>query len=90
MPRSPSTSSAATAEPAFRDVINRNGALRLLAQQIFSRSAGAPLIGGNSIELLIDGRANYDAWLSATQTARPNDRGVLYGLDAGLFNLPPS
>ena len=34
-----------------------------------SRAAGAPLLGGNSLELLIDAAAHYDAWLRAIRTA---------------------
>jgi cardiolipin synthase len=44
--------------------------LRVLAEQAFSRAAGAPLIGGNAVELLIDARANFDAWLAAIRSAR--------------------
>jgi cardiolipin synthase len=47
-----------------------NAPLRLLAQQAFSRVAGAPLIVGNQVELLIDARANFDAWLEAIGGAR--------------------
>jgi cardiolipin synthase A/B len=47
-----------------------NAPLRLLAQQAFSRVAGAPLIVGNQVELLIDARANFDAWLEAISGAR--------------------
>ncbi|OOG46687.1 cardiolipin synthase B [Rhodanobacter sp. C01] len=43
---------------------------RLLAQQALSRTAGAPLLGGNSAELLIDAAAHYDAWLAAIRGAR--------------------
>ncbi|MDE2249115.1 MAG: cardiolipin synthase B [Xanthomonadaceae bacterium] len=43
---------------------------RLLAEQAFSRAAGAPLLGGNAVELLIDGAAHYDAWLAAIRAAR--------------------
>ncbi len=43
---------------------------RLFAQQALSRAAGAPLIEGNAIELLIDAQANYDAWLAAIRGAR--------------------
>ena len=43
---------------------------RLLAEQAFSRAAGAPLVGGNTLELLIDAAANYDAWLKAIRGAR--------------------
>ncbi len=44
--------------------------MRLLAAQAFSRAAGAPLIAGNAVELLIDGRANFDAWLAAIRAAK--------------------
>jgi cardiolipin synthase len=47
-----------------------NAPLRLLGQQAFSRVAGAPLIPGNHVELLIDARANFDAWLEAIQGAQ--------------------
>jgi len=42
---------------------------RLLAEQAFSRAAGAPLINGNAVELLIDAAANYAAWLAAIRGA---------------------
>src|SRR5882724_6915592 len=44
--------------------------LRLLAEQAFSRTAGAPLIGGNALELLIDAAAHFDAWLKAIRGAQ--------------------
>jgi cardiolipin synthase len=47
-----------------------NASLRLLAQQAFSRVAGAPLIPGNRVDLLIDARANFDAWLEAIRGAQ--------------------
>ncbi|WP_437566049.1 phospholipase D-like domain-containing protein [Sorangium sp. So ce542] len=47
-----------------------NAPLRAVARQTFSRVAGAPLIGGNRVDLLIDGRANFDAWLAAIRAAR--------------------
>ena len=43
---------------------------QLLADQAFSRTAGAPLVGGNSVRLLKDGRENYDAWLDAIRGAQ--------------------
>jgi cardiolipin synthase len=43
---------------------------RLLAEQALSRAAGAPLLGGNSVELLIDAAAHYEAWLKAIRAAR--------------------
>lgn len=44
-------------------------AIRSLANQAFSRAAGAPLIGGNRIRLLKDARENYPAWLDAIKAA---------------------
>jgi cardiolipin synthase A/B len=44
-------------------------AMRLLADQTFSRVAGAPLIGGNSLRLLKDAKENYPAWLDAIESA---------------------
>jgi cardiolipin synthase A/B len=43
---------------------------RLLAEQALSRAAGAPLLGGNSVELLIDAAAHYAAWLKSIRGAR--------------------
>jgi cardiolipin synthase A/B len=43
---------------------------RLLAEQALSRAAGAPLLGGNSVELLIDAPAHYEAWLKSIRAAR--------------------
>jgi len=42
---------------------------RALAEQVFSRAAGAPLVGGNSIRLLIDAKENYPAWLDRLESA---------------------
>jgi cardiolipin synthase len=44
--------------------------LRALADQAFSRAAGAPLIAGNSVRLLKDARENYPAWLAAIGAAQ--------------------
>jgi cardiolipin synthase len=44
--------------------------MRQLADQAFSRAAGAPLVGGNSVRLLIDAKENYPAWLEAIANAR--------------------
>ena len=44
--------------------------LRLLAEQALSRAAGAPLLGGNALELLIDAAAHFDAWLQAIRGAQ--------------------
>ncbi|MEO8465676.1 MAG: phospholipase D-like domain-containing protein [Gammaproteobacteria bacterium] len=43
---------------------------RALANQAFSRAAGAPLIAGNSIRLLKNAQENYPAWLDAIRAAR--------------------
>jgi cardiolipin synthase A/B len=42
---------------------------RELADQAFSRAAGAPLVEGNSVRLLIDARENYPAWFDAIRNA---------------------
>ncbi|HEY6559575.1 MAG TPA: phospholipase D-like domain-containing protein [Polyangiaceae bacterium] len=44
--------------------------LRELADRMFSRAAGAPLIGGNQVRLLEDGSENYPAWLAAIRAAK--------------------
>jgi cardiolipin synthase len=44
--------------------------LRPIAEQAFARTAGAPLIEGNSVLLLKDARENYPAWLDAIQRAK--------------------
>ena len=43
---------------------------QLLADQAFSRTAGAPLVGGNAVRLLKDGSENYPAWLDAIRSAQ--------------------
>lgn len=45
-------------------------AVRAIADQAFSRAAGAPLIRGNSVRLLIDAKENYPAWLESISSAR--------------------
>ena len=44
--------------------------LRTIAEQAFSRAAGAPLVSGNQIRLLKDAQENYPAWLEALASAR--------------------
>ena len=44
--------------------------LRILADQAFSRTAGAPLVQGNEIKLLRDARENYPAWMEAIGSAQ--------------------
>lgn len=43
--------------------------LRALADQAFSRAAGAPLIGGNRVRVLRDAAENYPAWEQAIEAA---------------------
>jgi cardiolipin synthase len=46
-----------------------NHSIRILADQAFSRTAGAPLIPGNSVRILKDATENYPAWLAAIESA---------------------
>jgi cardiolipin synthase len=43
---------------------------RVLADQAFSRAAGAPLVPGNDVRLLKDAQENYPAWLEAIGSAQ--------------------
>ena len=52
-----------------RDRLTRPS-VRELADQAFSRAAGAPLIEGNSVILLKDAQENYPAWLNAIHAAK--------------------
>jgi len=45
-------------------------AIRRLGDQLFSRTAGAPLVRGNAVRLLRDAAENYPAWLAAIRSAR--------------------
>jgi cardiolipin synthase len=42
----------------------------VIADQAFSRAAGAPLVHGNGVRILKDGAENYPAWLAAIADAR--------------------
>jgi cardiolipin synthase len=44
--------------------------IRTLADQAFSRAAGAPLIRGNYVQLLRNAEENYPAWLDAIHAAK--------------------
>src|SRR5688572_18045741 len=44
--------------------------VRSLADQAFSRAAGAPLVHGNGVRLLKDAAENYPAWLQAIAAAK--------------------
>lgn len=65
--RQASSEQAQSIRPAPR---NDGSAVRQLAQRALSRAAGAPLITGNALDLLIDADANYAAWLAAIGAAR--------------------
>lgn len=43
---------------------------RVLADQAFARSAGAPLVGGNQVRILYDASENYPAWEQTIAGAR--------------------
>jgi cardiolipin synthase A/B len=43
--------------------------LRAAADQVFSRSAGAPLVNGNAVSILRDAAENYPAWEAAIADA---------------------
>lgn len=43
---------------------------RQMAEQFFTRVAGAPLISGNHVRILRDASENYPAWLDAIRNAR--------------------
>jgi cardiolipin synthase len=60
---------------------------RVLADQAFSRAAGAPLIEGNSIRLLRDGTDNYPAWLAAIAAARHHIHLETYFICADAVGL---
>ncbi len=62
-------------EPCAPPAVTDNAPLRAIAEQAFSRTAGAPLVGGNAIHLLRDAEENYPAWLAAIGSA---ERSVLF------------
>jgi cardiolipin synthase A/B len=44
--------------------------LRLLSERALSRTAGASLVGGNSVRILKDAGENYPAWFDAIRSAK--------------------
>ena len=58
---------SATFAPTSSDPV---APLRQIADQAFSRAAGAPLVPGNRVRLLKDAAENYPAWLEAIAGAR--------------------
>jgi len=59
-----------TMSTAARDYVIMEKPARRLAEQALCRAAGAPLIAGNDVGLLIDAADNYAAWLAAIRAAR--------------------
>jgi cardiolipin synthase len=60
--------------------------MRLLAEQAFARTAGAPLVAGNSVRLLKNAGENYPAWLEAIHSATRDiyvESYIIYDDDIG-------
>jgi cardiolipin synthase A/B len=60
--------------------------IRALADQAFSRAAGAPLINGNYVQLLKNAQENYPAWLAAIGRAQHHvyfESYIIHEDDAG-------
>jgi cardiolipin synthase len=59
--------------PPARDMLRRQAHVErevCVAEQAFSRAAGAPLVSGNRVQLLKDAAGNYPVWLAAIRGAR--------------------
>src|SRR6185369_7216723 len=61
---------APTRPGTFSDTGRALATVRVMADQAFSRAAGAPLVHGNAVTILKDGAENYAAWLAAIAGAR--------------------
>ena len=61
---------APTRPGPLTDTARALAAVRVIADQAFSRAAGAPLVQGNAVRILKDGAENYPAWLAAIADAR--------------------
>lgn len=61
--------------------------LRILADQAFSRAAGAPLIPGNKIQILKNAQENYPAWLDAIRVAKKTIHFESYIIHADKVGL---
>ena len=60
--------------------------LQILANQAFSRAAGAPLLSGNKLQLLRNAAENYPAWLEAIAAAKRNihfESYIIHGDEVG-------
>lgn len=63
-----------------------NLSMPILADQAFSRAAGAPLVTGNRVRLLKDAAENYPAWLDAIRSAQRRihfENYIVYGDEIG-------
>ena len=60
----------AKGEQRYERVNEDRSPVRSLANQAFSRAAGASLIEGNDVRLLKDAKENYPAWLDAINGAK--------------------
>jgi cardiolipin synthase len=75
-----------TDERPIGQVRGATSPMRLLAEQMFSRVAGAPLVPGNRLRLLKDAGENYPAWLEALRSAAQNihfENFIIYDDDVG-------
>ncbi len=55
--------------PPDNQISHSHDLARQLADRVFSRSGGAPLVGGNTVSVLFDSHDNFPAWLEAIRTA---------------------
>jgi cardiolipin synthase A/B len=61
--------------------------IRFFAEQVFSRTAGAPLEKGNSVRILKDAKENYPAWIAAISGAQKYvhfETYIIHDDDTGL------
>ncbi len=56
--------------------------LQQLADQAFSRAAGAPLVSGNRVRVLRDAAENYPVWTRAIEEARSSIHVEMYIIHA--------
>lgn len=64
-----------------------DASMRALADETFSRTAGALLVPGNAVRILKDGRENYPAWLEAIASARRTIHFESYAIHGDAVGL---